>query len=153
MKSGKLLSLEVFVCWPCEGLKTLPQYHTRLAAHVVLPDPQTGDCQLPSDERQKASRENKSLKCGLPETKKWIFACYSRSLWIFLGFSGVEGLSLVTDSASRGGRGGKRDEMLSSFSALSACVSVSVCVCVSVCVRPFDRTAADPSEIFINDPF
>lgn len=22
--SGKRLSLEVFVCWPCEGLKTLP---------------------------------------------------------------------------------------------------------------------------------
>lgn len=132
MKSGKLLSLEVFVCWPCEGLKTLPQYHTKLAAHVVLPDPQTGDCQLPSDERQKASRENKSLKCGLPETKKWIFACYSRSLWIFLGFSGVEGLSLVTDSASRRPeRQTRRDvKLFLCFVCVCVCVCVRVCLCV-----------------------
>lgn len=52
MKSGKLLSLEVFVCWPYEGLKTLPQHHTVPENCSTCGAARSADCQLTSAKRQ-----------------------------------------------------------------------------------------------------
>lgn len=126
---------------PVKALRHSPT-QTRTIAHVLL-CPRLRIRQLTRDERQKASQENKSLKCGLPQNEEVDFCMLFAPSLDFLGLR--RGAQLGDWQREPWGKGKGKDEC--------EYAKLFLCACVCVCVRPFDRTQAYPSGIFINDPF
>lgn len=107
---------------PVKALRHSPT-QTRTMAHVLL-CPRLRIRQLTRDERQKASQENKSLKCGLPPKRRSGFLHVIRAVFGFSWASSRGSAWWLTAGTLREGEGGETSaNMLSSFSAR---VSVSV---------------------------